>query len=128
MSQQDSSYHESLCARGQDGETAPGTAENATGTADTTTGAEENTTGTAGGRENNEDCREVCKQAARSLLDRIVLKLNDPSCDVSVLEFKRISGAIKDILDITNDDDSENRNVIEVIMGEAQQYINGSRT
>ena len=121
MSQQDSSYHESLCAHGQDGETAPGTAE-------TMPGTPENTTGTPGGRENNEDCREVCKQAARSLLDSIVHKLNDPSSDVSVLEFKRISGAIKDILDITNDDDSENRNVIEVIMGEAQQYINGSRT
>lgn len=78
--------------------------------------------------DSDDDCRAVCKRAAMSLLDRIVLKLNDPSCDVSVLEFKRISGAIKDILDITNDDDSENKNVIEVIMGEAEQFIHGSRT
>ena len=68
-----------------------------------------------------------CTRVAQKLLRRISQRVDDETREISSSEYRQISGAIKDIKEIMTSGETAD-NTIQIIMGEAEEFINGSRT
>lgn len=68
-----------------------------------------------------------CSRVAKKLLRRISQRVDDETREISSYEYRQISGAIRDIKQIMTSGETAD-NTIQIIMGEAEEFINGSRT